>query len=234
MQVIINVDDFGMSTGINQAVINLNNQGIVKATSAFVNSPYLLEGLNLISKDNDLKVGLHLTLTMYQPLVDNQQLHIAFADPKLIADLPVELVYQEFKEQLVRFQQLTETLPTHLDTHYHLHLNYPHVQPATLPLATEYKLHLRGYNIQQINQCFCDSFVGDNATVEFLIKQIEDCQEQDFDSIEVMSHAAIVDQELEKYTSMIEPREVEYNVLSSNQFKSYIQNNNIEITTFKQ
>lgn len=229
MKVIFNVDDFGMTPGINQAVYQLNQLGVVKSTSAFINAPFIEQGLELVSNNCDLAIGLHLTLNMYQPLVNNRQVQLAFnreLDLKLLTESEV---YDEFKAQLEKFIKVVGTLPSHIDTHYHLHLNFAQIGAAALKLSSEYDLHLRGFDQAYKLEPFCDSFVGDNATVEYLINYLD---YTDLELVEVMSHAGLLDEHLAQYTSLVEPRNTEYQVLSSQQLQKYLIENNIKVTNF--
>jgi hopanoid biosynthesis associated protein HpnK len=63
-RLIVNADDFGASTGVNQAVIRAHREGILTTASLMVNEPGLAEAVRLARENPRLGVGLHLTLLM--------------------------------------------------------------------------------------------------------------------------------------------------------------------------
>jgi hypothetical protein len=60
---IINADDFGMSSEFNQAICNLMTRGIVSSTSLMANGKAYEEAIQLIHKLELKDVGVHLALT---------------------------------------------------------------------------------------------------------------------------------------------------------------------------
>ena len=62
-RLIVNADDFGRSTGINQAVIQAHREGILTTASLMVNEPGLAEAVELARENPRLGVGLHLALS---------------------------------------------------------------------------------------------------------------------------------------------------------------------------
>jgi len=63
-RLIVNADDFGGSTAINQAVIRAHREGILTTASLMVNEPGMAEAVKLARENPRLGVGLHLTLLM--------------------------------------------------------------------------------------------------------------------------------------------------------------------------
>src|SRR5882724_5151255 len=61
-RLIVNADDFGRSTSINQAVIRAHREGILTSASLMVNEPGLDEAVSLARNHPGLGVGLHLSL----------------------------------------------------------------------------------------------------------------------------------------------------------------------------
>lgn len=61
-RLIVNADDFGRSTSINQAVIRAHREGILTTTSLMVNEPACAAAVELARQNPGLGVGLHLTL----------------------------------------------------------------------------------------------------------------------------------------------------------------------------
>ena len=61
-RLIVNADDFGQSTGINDGVIEAFERGIVRSTSLMVRWPAAAEAARYAKAHPDLSVGLHLDL----------------------------------------------------------------------------------------------------------------------------------------------------------------------------
>lgn len=232
MKLIINIDDFGMSPGINQAVYELGKSGVVKSTSLFPMANYATHGLELIV-GLDINIGLHLTLNMYQPCSTNERIKMTFENSYEIECLSTAAIYEEFKCQLDAFIALTDKLPTHLDTHYHLHLNHKNVQDAVLELAKRHQIPVRGFDADCKPIEFCSEFIGVNATNLFLENYLKRCIGAEMTNLEIMSHASLEDGQLHKYTSLVEPRYTEFRVLNSNRLKAFIEENNIELINYR-
>ena len=63
-RLIVNADDFGRSSSINEAVIRAHREGILTSASLMVNEPAFDEAVKLARENPKLGVGLHLTLLM--------------------------------------------------------------------------------------------------------------------------------------------------------------------------
>lgn len=61
-RLIVNADDFGLSSSVNQAVIRAHHEGILTSASLMVNEPGFNEAVKLAQENPTLGVGLHLTL----------------------------------------------------------------------------------------------------------------------------------------------------------------------------
>ena len=125
---IINADDFGYGCGVNRAIAELHDQGVVTSASLMVNTPSTAEGVAMAAARPALSLGLHVNFTNEaQRLVD-------FDDPAVCR--------RELRRQFDHFVALTGRPPTHLDSHQHVHRRPP-CQPSFLELALEYGLPLR-------------------------------------------------------------------------------------------
>lgn len=61
-KLIVNADDFGLSSGTNRAIIDLYNEGIVTNTTILVNHKAFNEAISLYKKNTGLGLGLHINL----------------------------------------------------------------------------------------------------------------------------------------------------------------------------
>jgi predicted glycoside hydrolase/deacetylase ChbG (UPF0249 family) len=133
MQLIINADDFGLTSGVNRGIIDCHLAGSVTSTTLLVNMPAADEAAQLARLHPALGVGLHFNLTLGAPsapvdevrsLVDGQGLfhRRSVAERMAISGrfVPLE-VERELLAQFHRFKALGLT-PTHIDSHQHIHL----------------------------------------------------------------------------------------------------------------
>ncbi len=153
-KLIVNADDFGFSSPVNQAIIQAHQDGIVTSSTVMINLPDAPSGLQLVQQAApNLALGLHLNLTDGSPVSEVDQI------PSLVDEngmfYPIERLsevalqydadelYQELAAQFDYFIELTGKLPTHLDSHYHIALMHPAALEATLAIASEHQLPLR-------------------------------------------------------------------------------------------
>lgn len=128
--VIVNADDFGNSAGINRGIIEAHERGILTSTSLMVNTPATKEAVALARQSPALSIGLHVNFTGEgEKIVDQEDL---------------QAVERELQAQFDRFVDLMGTLPTHLDSHQHVHAGY-NVGYFFRELANQHQLPLRGY-----------------------------------------------------------------------------------------
>jgi predicted glycoside hydrolase/deacetylase ChbG (UPF0249 family) len=125
---IINADDFGYGRGVTRAIAELHDQGVVTSTSLMVNTPATAEGVALAAARPGLSLGLHVNFT------NEAQRLVEFDDPAVCR--------RELRRQFDQFVALTGGLPTHLDSHQHVHRR-PGCRPSFLELARKYDLPLR-------------------------------------------------------------------------------------------
>jgi predicted glycoside hydrolase/deacetylase ChbG (UPF0249 family) len=129
---IINADDFGASRGINRGIAQAHLQGVLTSTSMMVDMPACEEAVRMSRDLPALSVGLHACFTS--------------EDGKLLLDPEQEQeCRRELHRQFARFRDLTGSLPSHLDSHHHIH-RHPQLLPHFLRMAEEYGLPLRWHS----------------------------------------------------------------------------------------
>lgn len=115
-------DDFGMSPGINRAVLELAAQNRISALSCLVDGPAARDGAAMLRAELPaVDVGLHLNLTDPFP---GATLH--FPLPLLIARcyarcMSARAIRDGIRCQLDRFEHLFGCAPHHVDGHQHVH-----------------------------------------------------------------------------------------------------------------
>jgi len=132
---IFNADDFGISRGVNAAIIQAHKEGILNSTSLMINQKYAGEAIKAAEEMPDLEVGLHINLTNEEPasspkdiplLVDEKgKLKNGFVNLLLLSlTHPKDLAKQaeiEIRAQIGKYLQSGLKL-AHLDSHRHVHL----------------------------------------------------------------------------------------------------------------
>lgn len=236
--IILNVDDFGLTAGVNQAVFDLNDAGVLNSTTALVNSPYFQAGIKEAISRETLGVGIHLTIDLfkaeiYQPSLcdENLNFHTGKTDD-ITRGLDTDLIYNEWKAQIEKFKKYAGQLPTHIDSHHHAHLINRDATIAVQKLAAEYNLPVRNMETDQYQAKCNEDFYGDGVSLENLCSIINDLLATDANYLDVMMHPAIVDDELMATTSYNQTRGEEYNIVLSPEFKQFIAENNINITNY--
>jgi chitin disaccharide deacetylase len=108
---VVNGDDFGLSAGVNEGIIEAHTNGVLTSTSLMVLAPAAGEAAEAAAAHPELSVGLHFTEEADVDLDDSDQARIAL------------------ERQLERFRELLGRDPTHVDSHHHVH-----AEPNRLPI----------------------------------------------------------------------------------------------------
>jgi predicted glycoside hydrolase/deacetylase ChbG (UPF0249 family) len=144
---IINADDFGYTQGINHGILTAHIQGVVSSTSLMVDAPHAVKAAAQARRCPSLGVGLHFAAT-------NE--HTALYDLNDLA-----LVEQELDRQYKRFCELVGGVPTHLDSHHHIHLREK-LKPLFVSWAEEHDLLLRDLGHVSYNGGFFGQWYDEN------------------------------------------------------------------------
>src|SRR5689334_4199816 len=73
-ELIINVDDFGLSSGANRGIIKAWQEGILTSTSLMPGGLAFDEAVALAKRNPGLQVGLHVTLVQGRAVLERQGL----------------------------------------------------------------------------------------------------------------------------------------------------------------
>jgi chitin disaccharide deacetylase len=205
IKLIVNVDDFGYSSGMNYATIDCHTNGIVNSTTMMMNMPGTKQAIELAKKHPTLKVGIHLVLTCGAPLSQNVPSLVGadgnfrkLGDVTSNGGINLDELEREWTTQIERF--IASGLhPNHFDSHHHVHtLN--ELQPVIAKLAKKYNVPVRVSEKGPIEgtRPYTDvldtEFYGDTATFEYFEKLTE--KYKDGTVVEVMTHPAYLDHAL--------------------------------------
>lgn len=233
-RLIVNADDFGLSEANTLGILLASKTGIVTSTTAMMNMPYIEEGLKLLKDYPNLGVGVHLNITIGKPLTN-----VNFVDdkgyflkrntyPNNNPIVNTNELYNEYKAQIERFIKLTGHLPTHLDSHHHVHM-LPYVHDIITRLSKEYNIPIRQreYIMDPFIKCI-DTFEKENVNIEYLKSIINN----NTGTIEIMCHVGFIDYHLYNISSYSLPRAKELEIMRSKEMIDYINDNHIELINY--
>src|SRR4051812_26744393 len=118
---IVNADDFGLSAGINDGIIQAHEHGILTSASLMVRWPAAEQAAGYARSNPRLGVGLHLDLGEMVYAGDKWQSLYTVLPP----DSDEQRIRAEVLGQFARFTDLTGRNPTHVDSHQHCHRKEP-------------------------------------------------------------------------------------------------------------
>ena len=148
-RLIVNADDFGMTEGVNRAILEAHQRGIVTSTSLLANGAAIANAVEIARSHPALGVGVHLNLTEGLPSSEPARIPRLFtpqgsflsgaprlasrllADRAILAEIEIE-----FRAQIEKVMA-AGIAPTHLDGHQHVHM-WPSVFAVAARLARHY------------------------------------------------------------------------------------------------
>ena len=153
-KLIVNADDFGLSTGVNDGIIESAEKGILTSASLMVRQSAAFEAAAYARRGGHISVGLHLDFGewVYRngEWVPRYSV-VSFQDESAVAE--------ELARQLSQFETLVGRKPTHLDSHQHVHRQDP-----LRSMATEAAAKL-GVPLRDVTPGvhYCGDFYGQDA-----------------------------------------------------------------------
>ena len=146
---IVNADDFGLTEGVNRAIIDGHRNGIITSTTLMANGMAFEPAVAASSAAPTLGVGVHLNLTQGRPVCTASQIPsivtprgLFYPSPGVLARRilarKVELrhIENELRSQIQKIVSAGVRI-THLDGHKHIHL-LPPIFNVVLRLAREF------------------------------------------------------------------------------------------------
>ena len=131
-RLIVNADDFGLTAGVNRAIIEGNHSGIVTSATLMANAKATDAAIDLARTQPSLKTGCHVVLIDGVPLASNlpsltdgsprfrsslKQFALAATRGQIAADE----IQREVETQIRKLQSCGVTI-THVDSHKHTHM----------------------------------------------------------------------------------------------------------------
>ncbi len=148
-KLIVTADDFGLTQGVNEAIVLAHRQGIVTSASLMVNGMAFESAASLARQHAGLDVGLHLNLTQGHPVSDPGTIPSLASSRGFLYDHPLALAVglirrrvraidleREIQAQLERALGVGLEI-THVDGHKHVHV-IPNVLQVLCKVAPAY------------------------------------------------------------------------------------------------
>ena len=137
-RLVVNADDFGFTSDVNEGILRSHRDGIVRSASLMANGPAFEHAVQIARRHPTLGVGCHLTLVQGESLASpGTQLPLSAA--RLLANPPArDEALREFRAQ-IEFLLDHGIRPSHLDTHQHVHL-LPVVLDAVATMADHFRI----------------------------------------------------------------------------------------------
>ena len=224
-KIIVNADDFGLTVGVSEGIVEAFKNGIVTSTTLMVTQPGAKAAVELSRENPKLGIGLHMTfdkgkaLTGVSTLTDENG-NLKSSKSLLEPGVKEEDFYKEILAQYEEFKKLMGKEPTHVDSHHHIHSRNPEAFKATTRFCTENNMKRRS------DDSFVGHFYGADISEDKLIQLIEDkIKVSNCDILEMMTHPGKSDESLEATSSYTMPREEEIRILTSTKVKNYIKDN---------
>jgi predicted glycoside hydrolase/deacetylase ChbG (UPF0249 family) len=147
-RIIVNADDFGLTGGVNRAVAELHQAGVLTSCTLMARAGATAEAVELASAAPTLGVGCHVVLVDGEPVLDSNSQLPTLADPitgcfwptlgtflprLLVGKIRAAEIEAEAAAQITLLQSQGVKL-THIDTHKHTHM-FPAVLRPVLRAA---------------------------------------------------------------------------------------------------
>lgn len=223
IKLIVNADDFGLSHGVNNGIIDSYLYGIVNSTSMMMNMSGTEHAIHLAMKYPDYRVGIHLVLTCGRPLLEgvttlvDDNGHFKSLSNLMTKNISLDELEREWTAQIELF--ISSGLnPTHIDSHHHVH-TLKELSPVVKRLSEKFGLPVRRNGSIGIDgvESFADislfDFYGEGVTPNYfttLHTRIEDGL-----TVEIMCHPAYLDNILLNGSSYTYKRLDELEILTS-------------------
>lgn len=128
---IINADDFGLSSSVNRAIVAAFQDGLISDTTMLANGKAFDEAVNIAKAGGfQTKVGVHFNLTEGEPLTDgikecssfckNGIFHHKNNRLKPLSRFEKSAVYKELSAQAEKIKSAGFSID-HADSHHHIH-----------------------------------------------------------------------------------------------------------------
>lgn len=263
-RLIVNADDFGLTGGVNRAIVECHQRGVVTSTTLMVNGQAAADAATLATANRQLGVGLHLNLTTGPPTLPPEKVSSLVGPDGNLPGLKKMLVRltlgqartseleAEVLAQIERCRELGIE-PTHADSHHHLHA-HPRLRGILtwacrrtgIKKARGYRMAARSPKAAVIRLAALIPVGGEALQTPDRFSGIEAMGGKDMAAalaaelastrgvLEFMCHPGHADAELFSASSYNDLRQVELKTLVSGEFLAAIQAAGAETISFRE
>ena len=143
-RLIVNADDFGLTSGVNRAIALANREGVVTSATIMANSRGFAQAVDLAKAQPELKTGCHVGVIDGVPLTEDATTLTGgssrfrsslkgFAAAAVRNRISPDEIQREVEAQICKIQAAGLDV-THVDSHKHTHM-FPHVLRPVLRAA---------------------------------------------------------------------------------------------------
>ncbi len=240
MKLIVNGDDFGITSACNQVILDCWKKGRLTSCSLMVNMPAAGQAARLWKENPELSVGIHLCVTIGSPLTNPRTLmkDDGLFDKSVWAEQrPVDLgeLETELEAQIARFKALTGRMPDHLDSHHGIE-RIPGGADLMLKLARKYNLPMRqfmnGEPMDLLPYPVPKLILAGSADQNLLSPQefVRRIQKGQF--AELALHPGVADEELNKISGLTFGRKQDVTNLCSDEFGAWLNQEDVELISW--
>lgn len=261
-RLIVNADDFGLTSGVNRAIIECYQKGVVTSTTLMVNGKAAVEAALLAADNPGLGVGLHLNLTSGSPMMPGESVSSLVGGDGDFPDMKTALwrltsgrartheLEDEITAQIDRLIKLG-IRPTHIDSHHHLHA-HPRLRSLVKRIGKRQGItRMRGFHMSArspravavalaarlpssgAGMITPDRFSGIEAMGNRdMAAALERGLASGGDALEFMCHPGYSDEDLAKETSYNTDRQAELSTLLSVAFTTVIDEGGVRKISF--
>lgn len=141
-RLIVNADDFGLTTGVNRAILELHQAGVLTSATLMARAAATDEAIEIARATPSLGVGCHVVLVDGEPVLPPTSVS-SLLEPRTRA-FPAKLTtfltrlfsgrvrHEEVEAEAraqIQWLQARGIHPTHVDTHKHTHMFPPVLRP---------------------------------------------------------------------------------------------------------
>lgn len=240
---ILRADDLGYSRGINYAIADCVQAGLIQNVGVMANMPHAQHGINLI-KEKDICLGLHGCISAGRPVSSPERIpslvtkdgdfhpssyyRSAGMDPVVLEEVCLEL-----ENQVEKFRELTGWLPVYIDAHAIQSQNFEKALELTakkygilyVPFVLRQKMPLQNSTL------YIDMNTDQGPDSLTFIKNLA-AQDLEDAAIVVIFHPGYLDLDLVSSSSLTTRRMQETAMLTGDEAAAWFQENQIRILRF--
>lgn len=245
-KLLLRADDLGYSEAVNYGIEKSIKEGLIRSLGVMVNMPATEHGFHLI-KDCDIALGVHTNICAERPLTDPSLI------PSLVDDngyFKSSRTYREAKEDFVVFEEVI----LEIEAQYHRFVELFGRKPDYFEghavasqnffkgleyIADKYDLKYSGFSMggepipigQSMVRFYMESMEPDYNPRTMIEKMVAETT----DSIVSLGvfHPGYLDQYLLNRSSLLTPRCLEVDILTSPQVKDWIRQQKIELVDYR-